>query len=124
MIAMSIIAILFQIVIALGIFNVWLLRSSRATPYRGKDAPSLKSEFAAYGLSESIFYTVGVLKLAAALMLLLGIFIPFLVLPGAVIMAILMLGAVVMHIKVSDPINKMVPATIMLLMSVFLIFQF
>ena len=70
---MSIIAILFQIVIALGIFNVWLLRSSRATPYRGKDAPSLKSEFAAYGLSESIFYTVGVLKLAAALMLLLGI---------------------------------------------------
>ena len=121
---MNILSTLFQIIIGLGIFNVWLLRSSRATPYRGKDMPSLKSEFAAYGLSESMFYIVGVLKLSAAVALLLGIFIPALVLPGAFVMTVLMLGAVLMHIKVKDPIKKSVPATIMLLMSVFLIIQF
>ena len=120
---MSILANMFQIVIALGIFNVWLLRSSRATPYRGKDAPSLKSEFAAYGLSESIFYVVGVLKLSAAAALLLGFFIEKLVLPGAVVIAILMLGALIMHIKVKDPVSKSIPATVMLLMSVFLILE-
>lgn len=120
---MNILSILFQIIIALGIFNVWLLRSSRATPYRGKDTPSLKSEFAAYGLSEPIFYTIGVLKLAAAVALLLGIFIPTLVLPGAIVMSILMLGAILMHLKVRDPINKSLPASIMLLMSLFLVFQ-
>lgn len=119
---MNIIAVLFQIVIALGIFNVWLLRSSRATPYRGKDAPSLKSEFAAYGLPESVYYTVGILKLSAAGALLLGIFIPVLVFPGAVVMSLLMLGALIMHIKVKDPINKSLPASIMLLMSLFLVF--
>ena len=118
---MSMIAILFQIIIALGIFNVWLVRSSRATPYRGKDAASLKSEFAAYGLSEYVFYLVGFFKLSAAAALLVGIFVPSLVFPGAFAMAILMLGAVVMHIKVGDPVNKYVPASVVLLMSIFLL---
>lgn len=121
MIVMGILSTIFQVIIALGIFNVWLFRSSRATPYRGKDTPSLKSEFAAYGLPEWMFYTVGVLKLIAAGALLLGIFFPVLVGPGAVVMVILMLGALVMHIKVKDPISKSLPASIMLLMSLFLL---
>ena len=118
---MNIVSTLFQIIIALGISNVWLLRSSRATPYRGKDTPSLRAEFAAYGLSEWMFYAVGVLKLSAAVALLLGVFIPALVMPGASVMAVLMLGAVIMHIKVKDPINKSLPASIVLLMSIFLL---
>jgi hypothetical protein len=120
---MNFIATLFQVIIALGIFNVWLLRSSRATPYRGKDAPSLKAEFAAYGLSESMFYIVGVLKLSAAAALLLGIFFQSLVMPGAAVMTVLMLGAIIMHVKVNDPINKSIPATIVCLMSIFLLIQ-
>ena len=120
---MNFVSNLFQVIIALGIFNVWLLRFSKATPYRGKDASSLKSEFAAYGLSESMFYMVGVLKLSAAVALLLGIFIPSLVMSGAAVMTVLMLGAIAMHVKVSDPINKLLPATVVCLMSVFLLVQ-
>ena len=120
---MNTISILFQIVIALGIFNVWLLRSSRATPYRGRDASSLKTEFLAYGLSKSVFFTVGALKISAAVALLLGIFIPALVFPGAVLMMLLMLRALAMHIKVKDPAIKSLPAFLMLLMSVFVAFQ-
>jgi uncharacterized membrane protein len=118
---MNFVSITLQIIIALGIFNVWLLRSSRSTPYRGKDAATLRSEFLAYGLPEWMFYAVGVLKLLAAVVLLLGIFLPSLVKPGAAIMVILMLGAVVMHIKVSDPINKLVPAAIVFSMSMYLL---
>lgn len=118
---MNTLLLLLQIIIALGIFNVWLFRSSRATPYRGRDASSLKSEFLVYGLPQWMFYTVGILKLSAAIALLMGIFIPVLILPGAIVMAVLMLGAILMHIKVSDPIKKSLPASIMLLMSVFLI---
>jgi hypothetical protein len=119
--SMNIVSIFFQIIIALGIFNVWFLRSSKATPYRGKDTTSLQAEFAAYGLPEWMFYVVGVLKLSAAIALLLGILIPSLVIPGASVMAVLMLGAVVMHVKVKDPINKLLPASIVLLMSIFLL---
>ena len=118
---MNIVSIFFQIIIALGIFNVWFLRSSKATPYRGKDTTSLQAEFAAYGLPEWMFYVVGVLKLSAAIALLLGVLIPSLVIPGASVMAVLMLGAVVMHVKVKDPINKLLPASIVLLMSIFLL---
>ena len=116
------ITMLFQIIISLGIFNVWLLRASRATPYRGKDASSLKTEFAAYGLPEWSFFAVGALKLSAAVALLLGLFIPVLVFPGALLMTGLMLGALLMHVKVSDPPIKMLPASLMLLMSVVVAF--
>ena len=44
-----------QLILALGIVNVWLLRSGRATAYRGGNASNLKSEFAAYGLPDWVF---------------------------------------------------------------------
>jgi len=114
---MNTISILLQIIIALGIFNVWLIRASRTTPYRGKDASSLKTEFSAYGLPEWAFFTIGTLKILSAVGLILGIFIPSLVLPSAILMILLMVGAIAMHIKVHDPIAKSLPASVMLLMS-------
>jgi len=37
--------IIVQIIIALGIFNVWLLRFRQATGWRGGTAANLKEEF-------------------------------------------------------------------------------
>lgn len=119
---MEIITNAIQIIIPLGIINVWLLRGNRSTAFRGGDAPNLKEEFAAYGLPEWMFYTVGTLKLSAAAMLLLGFFLPVLVLPGAALMAVLMLGAVAMHAKVGDPPIRYLPASLMLIMSLILVF--
>jgi len=34
-----------QVIAALGIFNVWIIRSGKATQRRGGDAKSLKDEF-------------------------------------------------------------------------------
>ena len=35
-----------QWIIGLGVLNVWLLRSRRATAYRGGDATNMQKEFA------------------------------------------------------------------------------
>ncbi|HKJ90126.1 MAG TPA: DoxX family protein, partial [Oceanipulchritudo sp.] len=56
------ISIILQLIIGLGILNVWFLRAGKSTPYRGADAGTLKDEFAAYGLPEWAFYLIGGLK--------------------------------------------------------------
>jgi uncharacterized membrane protein YphA (DoxX/SURF4 family) len=103
-----------QLITALGLLNVWLLRSSSATSYRGGNAQSLKEEFSAYGLPGAAFYVVGSLKVGAAIALLIGMWVPTLVQPAASLIAVLMVGAVSMHVKVGDPILKSVPALGML----------
>lgn len=115
---MNALLITVQIVIALGIVNVWLVRFRKPTAYRGGSARNMKEEFEAYGLSESSMRVIGALKLALATLLVAGIWVPSLVLPAAIGMAALMLGAVGMHVKVKDPVVRAVPALCMLAMCV------
>jgi hypothetical protein len=107
----------FQITVALGLLNVWILRSTSATAYRGGEAQSLKEEFSAYGLPDAAFFIVGALKVGSAVALLVGFWIPELVVPAASIIAVLMIGALSMHIKVGDPLKKSMPAFLILVMS-------
>jgi hypothetical protein len=109
-----------QVIVALGLLNVWLIRSNLSTAYRGGDAKTLKEEFAVYGLPGWFCTLIGFLKISSALTLLLGIWFPPLVLPAAAMITVLMLGAVSMHAKVKDPIRKTLPAAAMLLMSLIL----
>lgn len=106
-----------QLLIALGIYNVWLLRPQKQTAWRGGDAKNMEEEFHVYGLSTTCMKIVRVCKLSCATALLLGIvYTPFAV-AGAIGMALLMLAAVVMHAKVRDPIKKSLPAASLLLLS-------
>ena len=111
------ISTILQLVVALGLLNVWLLRARSATSYRGGNARSLKEEFAEYGLPGFVFYLVGALKIGAALLLIAGIWIGGLVLPAAAVIAALMVGALAMHVKVKDPAVKSLPALLMLILS-------
>lgn len=79
----------------------------------------MQEEFAAYGLSSSVMYLVGALKIFFATLLLIGLVFTELVRPAAIGLAILMLGAVAMHIKVKDPLQKSIPAFIMLVLCIF-----
>jgi hypothetical protein len=106
-----------QVILALGLINVWLVRSGKATAFRGGMATSLRQEFAAYGLSDAVFYLVGALKLGAAAALIGALWMPELALPAASVLAALMLGALAMHLKVKDPFLKSVPALAMLAMT-------
>ena len=106
-----------QIIVGLGLLNVWLLRRGSSTEYRGGEARSLREEFRVYGLPEIAFYVVGALKIGAALILIAGVWISLPVRLAAGVVAALMIGALVMHVKVGDPLRKSVPAAVMLLLS-------
>lgn len=106
-----------QIVVGLGLLNVWVVRGRSATSYRGGVAQTLRSEFAAYGLPGFAFYVVGALKIAAAIVLIAGVWMALPVRAAAGLVAALMIGAVAMHLKVGDPLMKSLPAAIVLAMS-------
>lgn len=115
-----------QILIALGLVNVWIVRSGRATKYRGAGAQNMKQEFAAYGLPEWSMYMVGFLKMVVAVVMVLVLFTPYLMFPFGItafaLLAILMIGAISMHIKVKDALIKTLPAIVMLTMSLVAIY--
>ncbi len=111
-----------QIIVAVGLLNVWLLRYSKETGFRGQSAKNLKQEFAAYGLPEWSYYLIGFLKIGSALALIFGLWNHQVALIGASVILILMLGALAMHFKVQDPIKKSIPALLILIMSVAIIY--
>ena len=117
---MDLLTNIIQILVPAGILNVWLLRSSKATAYRGGDAKTLKEEFRTYGLPEVAFYAIGLLKITASLAIWSGFFFPPLLPLGSALLALLMAGAISMHIKVGDPAQKSIPAAVMLLLSIWL----
>jgi uncharacterized membrane protein YphA (DoxX/SURF4 family) len=107
-----------QVIVGLGLLNVWLVRSRSATGYRGGTAQSLKEEFAVYGLPEWTFYVVGGLKVVAGVLLIIGIWVPGLVRIPALVVSALMIGALAMHAKAKDPATKYLPALAVLLLCV------
>jgi hypothetical protein len=67
-----------------------------------------------YGLPAWSFFVVGALKIAFAILLILGVWLSPLTDPAAIGIAILMAAAVLMHAKVRDPVRKAVPAAVTL----------
>jgi uncharacterized membrane protein YphA (DoxX/SURF4 family) len=109
-----------QIVIALAIMNVWILRFGKQTEWRGGDAKNMKEEFRVYGLPSWFLLLIGSLKILCAASLIAGIWVPLLTKPAAIGLALLMLGAVAMHFKVKDPIKKSLPAFTILILCLIL----
>lgn len=114
---MRILLAVLQVAVALGLLNVWLVRARQGTAYRGGSATSMREEFAAYGLPDWFMYAIGVLKVSAAILLIVGLWVPDVVLPTALLVCVLMLGALSMHLKIGDPLQKSLPAIIVLALS-------
>lgn len=106
-----------QLIVGLGLLNVWLVRRRSSTAYRGGTAKTLQEEFAMYGLPGFAFYLVGALKVGAAVVLIAGVWMALPVQAAAGLVAVLMLGAVAMHVRVGDPLVKSLPAALMLALS-------
>ena len=105
-----------QLVISIGLINVWFFRFNKATKFRGGNAKNMKEEFLAYGLPIWSMYLVGGLKVAIAVMLIISIWVEELLMYNLILLAILMIAAVFMHVKVKDPIKKSYPALSILFM--------
>ena len=115
------IAVGVQILIALGILNVWLIRRDRPTAYRPEGARDIQEEFRRYGFPDGMWKVVGGTKVTLALLLLAGVFLPQIVPFAAGAMALMMTAAIIAHLRVRDPMMKSVPAVLMLAMSVYVV---
>ena len=107
--------------VSITIINVWLFRFNKPSIYRGGDATNMIEEFNAYGLSESLVYIVGTIKVLFALGLIFGLFWDKLLIFSASVISFLMTAAVFMHLKIGDEFIKSLPATIMLTLCLFII---
>ncbi len=107
--------------VSITIINVWLFRFNKPSIYRGGDATNMIEEFNAYGLSESLVYIVGTIKVLFALGLIFGLFWDKLLVFSAYVISFLMIAAVFMHLKIGDEFIKSLPATIMFILCLFII---
>ena len=105
-----------QLIIAIGLINVWLFRFNKDTEYRGGEATNMKEERMAYCLPVWLMYFVGAMKVSIALMLIISFWIEELLVYNLIALAVLMIAAVFMHVKVKDPIKKSYPAFSILFM--------
>ncbi|PDH47691.1 MAG: hypothetical protein CND26_01650 [Bacteroidetes bacterium MED-G13] len=115
--------LILQLLISIGLINVWFFRFNKATEFRGGNAKNMREEFQAYGLPAWSMYLVGAAKVVIAILLIVSIWFKELLVYNLLALAVLMIGAVLMHIKVKDPIKKSYPALSILFM-IALIFYF
>lgn len=95
-----------QITLATSIFFVWVVRYE-----------NIVEEFKTYRLPDWLRDSVGILKLSFAVMLLMGIGSPSLAVIGGSGLAFLMLCAISTHVRVRNPLPKMLPALVVLIVS-------
>ena len=98
--------IILQVLVAASIFFVWVVRYN-----------NIIQEFKQYGLPDWLRDLVGILKLTFALLLLLGIQRASLVMIGSLGIAGLIACAFVIHLRVKNPVFKMLPALTLLALS-------
>ncbi len=100
-----------QALVAASIFFVWVVRYD-----------NIIEEFKQYGLPGWVRDVVGILKLTFALMLLIGIErVPF-ALAGGVGIAFLMGCALFTHLRVKNPLFKMLPSLTLVVLSTVIAF--
>jgi hypothetical protein len=96
-----------QALVVASIVFVWVVRYD-----------NIVQEFNQYNLPDWLRDLVGVLKLSFALMLLIGIERGLFAVVGGVGIAVLMAAAFVVHLRVKNPLFKMLPSLTLLIFSV------
>lgn len=100
---MAELTIFLQALVASSIIFVWVVRYN-----------NIIQEFKQYGLPDWLRDLVGILKLTFSLLLLLGIERATLAMIGGIGIAVLMASAFVMHLRVKNPLHKMLPCLTLL----------
>lgn len=98
-----------QVVLALSVFYVWIIRYENVV-----------KEFKHFGISDLTRNFVGGSKIALATLLITGIWYPALVFFSAVLMGLFMLSAQYFHFKVKNPLIKRLPSLVLLLLCAFI----
>jgi len=100
-----------QALVAAAIFFVWVVRYQ-----------NIIVEFKHFGLPDWLRDSVGTLKLALSLLLLVGIERPEMAIIGGLGLAALMACAFATHVRVKNPFYKMLPSLSLLVISLLIVF--
>lgn len=100
------VAILLQVFVAASIFFVWIVRYA-----------NIVEEFKQYRYPDWLRDSVGILKISCAILLLIGIDRPRAAIFGAIGIALLMVAAFVTHLRVKNPLLKMLPGVTLLVLA-------
>jgi hypothetical protein len=95
-----------QVLVAASVFFVWVVRYA-----------NIVQEFKQYGLPDWLRDLVGILKLTFSLMLLIGIERGPFAVAGGIGIALLMGAAFVIHLRVKNPVFKILPSLTLLILS-------
>ena len=104
-------AIALQAFVAASIFFVWVVRYA-----------NIIEEFRHYRLPDWLRDFVGILKITFAILLLIGVDRPRAAMLGGAGIAVLMAGAFFAHLRVKNPLFKMLPCLTLLLLSLLVVF--
>ncbi|WP_010520922.1 DoxX family protein [Aquimarina agarivorans] len=115
------ISIALKLIIGISILNVWLVQPKKATKWRGGNAENIVEEFEYYGLSKTVCYLIGFLKVSLSILLLVSIKLTDFTVIASSGLALLLLGSVLMHFKVKDPLYKSFPAALFIVLNLFVI---
>ena len=116
------IIIALKIIVGISIINVWLIQPNKPTKWRGGDATTITEEFNVYGLSNTFYKIIFVIKVGLAILLLISIKYDFLTLYSSIGLAILLGGSILMHVKIKDPLFKSFPALLFMVMNLAIIY--
>jgi len=100
------VTITLQALVAASVFFVWVVRYANTA-----------QEFKLYGLPDWLRDLVGILKITFSLMLLIGIERLSLAFVGGIGIAVLMGAAFVTHLRVKNPVFKMLPSLTLMVLS-------
>ena len=95
-----------QALVAASVFFVWVVRYA-----------NIVQEFKQYGLPDWLRDLVGILKMTFSLMMLIGIERRPFAMAGGIGIAVLMGAAFVTHLRVKNPVFKMLPSLTLLVFS-------
>jgi len=70
------IKLVIQLILALGIYNVWIINYTKGSKYRGGKSNNMSEEFEAYGFKSWFMKFIGLSKLTLATLLIAGIWFP------------------------------------------------
>ena len=116
------IIIALKIIVGISIINVWLIQPNKPSKWRWGDATTITEEFNVYGLSNTFYKIIFVIKVGLAILLLISIKYDFLTLYSSIGLAILLGGSILMHFKIKDPLFKSFPAFLFLVMNLTILY--
>ena len=91
-----------QVALAVSVFYVW-----------GLNYATITAEWPEYGLPDWVRVVTGIAKLSAAVLLIIGTWVPMYIVPAALLMGAFMSAALLLHVRNRDSLEDTLPSAVL-----------